>query len=71
MWASIALVIALVRRTETNRGPQQFVIGGHGTLRVAQTRGEGIVVGPDESQEDLSLQPRGRIPAKGFRASIR
>jgi hypothetical protein len=51
--------------------PQQFVIGRDGTLRVAQAPDEGLVVGPDESEHDLSLQPGGESRQRGFGASIR
>ena len=47
--------------------PQQLVIGRDGTLRVAQARDEGLVVGPDESEHDLKSPAERRIPAKGFR----
>jgi hypothetical protein len=36
--------------------PQQIVIGRDGTLRVAQAGDEGFVVGPDESEHELSFR---------------
>jgi hypothetical protein len=51
----------LVTEASTDRAhrvlvaPQQLVIGRDGTLRVAQARDEGLVVGPDESEHDFSL----------------
>ena len=48
--------------------PQQLVIGRDGTLRVAQARDEGLVVGPDESEHDLSLQPHGESRQRDFEA---
>ena len=46
--------------------PQQFVIGRDGTLRVAQARDEELVAGYDESEQDLSLQPRGESRQRDF-----
>jgi hypothetical protein len=45
---------------------QQLVISRDGTLRVAQARDEGLVVCPDESEHDLSLQPRGESRQRNF-----
>jgi hypothetical protein len=39
--------------------PQQLMVGRDGTLRVAQARDEGLVVGADESEHDTMLQPPG------------
>lgn len=62
----------LVMEASTDRAhrvlvaPQQLVIGSDGTLRVAQARDEGLVIGPDESDHDLSLQPRGGSRQRDF-----
>lgn len=46
--------------------PQQLVIGRDSTLRVAQARDESFVVGPDESEHDLSFQPYGNSRQRDF-----
>jgi hypothetical protein len=37
--------------------PQQLVIGRYGTLRITQARDEGLIVGPDKPEHDVSLRP--------------
>jgi len=62
----------LVTETSTDRAhrvlvaPQQLVIGRDGTLGVAQARDEGLVVGPDESEHDFSLQPYGESRQRDY-----
>jgi hypothetical protein len=62
----------LVTEASTDRAhrvlvaPQQLVIGRDGTLRVAQARDESLVVGPDESEHDFSLQPYGESRQRDY-----
>jgi hypothetical protein len=63
--AALADARILVTQASTDRAyrilaaPQQLVIRRDGTLRVAQARDEGLVVGPGESEHGFSFQPYG------------